>query len=223
MSAYFRVGRVVICIQRTGQRSLTYTLRSTSGEDLGEGQVTVDFPAIYQAVVSTIHRDGPVGWSFSSVKRKARLVTNRVAIKKVLRDVTKIASDPRLQKIANAAATIYPPLGIPASIAVKAAQLYQSAQAGDPEAKARIVNIVREADAGSTPAQKVARAVAVFSAADASGASVSGWIDNMRRGWMVNIPYRSNMAAGAVDRSNPSTTHRALYNLHLNALAKGQR
>lgn len=205
-----------------GQLCALYELRSSDNYKLGTGKICIDFPAIRTAVLKTIAARGPVGWSFKKLKRKANSLAHRVSIKKIEREIMKVATDPRLQKAAAMSAAIYPPLGIPLSAAVSTAKLYQAAKAGDPNARAKVAKIITDAQAGSPAAQQLARGVAIFDAAQRKGYDVGGWADNIKKGWLVNIPYRTNLQAGELDRSRPGHIARGLYNLQLHAIARGE-
>jgi len=184
-----------------GQLCVEYTINCKPGVPLHKGSFCVDMVAIANAVKDTINAQGPVGWSWKSEKKKVGKVANRAAV----------------------AQTVYPPLGVPMSVAVKASQMYHAAQAGDPEAREQIYSIIRAGQEGDPKAQKIAQAFAVFSKASAAGHSVSGWADNIKRGWWANIPYRGNFAAGAFDKTNPSHVARKLHSINLDAIARGQR
>lgn len=212
---YFSPGNV------PGQLCANYCLSSADGYSLGQGQFCVDYPAIREAVLKTIAARGPVGWSFKQLKRKANSIAHRVSVNKIARQVSAIASDPRFQKVATMAAVVYPPLGIPMGVVVKTAQLYKDAKAGDPAARAKVVSIVKAAEQGNGAAQKLAKSFAVFQAAENKGYDVGGWADKVKKGWLVNIPYRSNIAAGELDRHRPGHVLRGLYNVQLQAIARG--
>ncbi len=228
MHKQFTVGKVLVDMNLAGAKDgmlcIQYRLSSVDGAtEFGEGQTCVDIKAIHAAVMAQIQADGPVGWSLKDIKRKARSVTNRVTVNKIARTVAAIATDPRFQKGAAMASAIYPPLGIPAGVAVKTAKMYQEAQQGHPGARDRISRIVADARAGNPKAQDLAKALAVFQAASQAGHDIGGWADHIKRGWLANIPYRSNLEAGSLDRKNPGHILRALYRSQMDAVARGRR
>lgn len=224
--ATLQVGNVTIKLALSpgnsqGQIIACYEL-SGGGQEIHRGRLFIDTGAIKEAVLKSIAARGPVGWSFKQLRRKANKLAHRVSVNKIAREVATIASDPRFQKVASAAAVIYPPLGVPMGVAVKTAQIYQQAKAGDPKARAQVVKIIQGAEGGDPNAQKLARGIAIFQAATKHGYDVGGWADNIKRGWLANIPYRTNLEAGELDRHRPGHVARGLYNLQLRAIARGE-
>lgn len=227
----FRKGKVNCDFEVTrravpGQLCVDFTLTAAGrGGDvkLHKGMFCVDLVAISNAVKESMSANAPVGWSWKSMKKKVGKVANKAAVNKIARQLSDAASDPRFQQVAAVAAVVYPPLGIPMGVAVKAADMYKKASAGDPTAKAQMMEIIKAAQAGGTKEQAVAKAFAVFNQAEKTGHNVGAWADSVKRGWWANVPYRSNLAAGALDRTRPGDVHRKLLNIELEAMARGQR
>lgn len=129
-----------------------------------------------------------VGWSWKQLKRSASKIVKRVGSKQFLRDIHKIATDPRIAKVAALSGTIYPPLGISYAAVRGGAALLDGVTKGDPEAQAKLVNIAEQAREGNIEAVKLARALSAMYKAKQSGTDISGWA--------YNLPFRSAPPAG---------------------------
>jgi len=187
-----------------------YEIFSKAGDKLGEGSIITDLRGIRRKVMEVYAEKtaNTVGsWSWDEMKVRAKRISKRVGAKKLLRTVQRIAADPRFQKGAAMASAIYPPFGITYGTVIASAKLLERVRSGDEMAQGKLLAIKQLAESGDPKAQRVSKAMYAMNQAAKQGADVSGWA--------LNLPYRNNLAAGSLDKTNPGHKARFLYNLAL--------
>lgn len=204
-------------------RCVDYCIKDSLGDTLAHGCLCVHVPTIAKHVVVSMGGDPKVGLSWSGMKKRVAKYTHKATLRKLVRDVKAIADDPRIQKSAMFAATIYPPLGVTYGTILAASKIADRVAAGDPNAIAQVQKLVAMRRQGDPRASAEVKAIFVADKAKKAGYDVGAWVDNVRRGWLANIPYRTSLQAGSLDRKNPGHIARALYNDHLHHVAMGKK
>lgn len=195
-----------------------------AGHVIHRGEQCVNLPAIRALALKAIKEEGEsAGWSWDVMKKKVRRITNKVALKRVLRDVVTFASSPEMQKAAQFATGIYPPLGITYQQSVKLAKLVSDYREGVPKAEAKLVQIQKLANAGDVKAQKLGKAAMVLNKAADEGYDVSGWADKLKHTWLIAVPFRSPLDAKELDARNPKHVLRFLHAQRMRDIALGRK
>jgi len=204
-------------------RCVDYKVKDSMGDTLAHGCLCVHVPTIAKHVVVSMGADPKVGLSWKGMKKRVARYTHKATLRKLVRDVKKIAEDPRIQKSAMFAATIYPPLGVTYGTILAASKIADKVANGDPDAIEQVKKLNAMRKAGDPRATAEIKAIFVADRAKKAGYNVGAWVDNIRRGWLANVPYRTSLGARELDPKNPKHIARHMYNDHLRHVAMGKK
>jgi len=174
-------------------------IRNKKDKVVYRGQIRVPLDDIRQDVKTFFKNQlsgDDVGLSWKSIKKRVKSVTKLAAIKRVVRKVKQIVTDPRFVRSIEMASTIYPPLGVSYASIRKANNLLKRVASGDSRATIYYRNLMISAKAGNPKALKSRKVLRAVRLAQKDGFDVGGWL--------YNRPFRSPLMALNFDKSPPN-------------------